>query len=399
MRTRTIALFATGAASVAIAFAACSDTSTNPIPPESMTPSFAKGGGATKVKSISVSPSSATVDKGTTRQLTATANPPSSVPTFAWSSSNNAVATVSASGLVTAIASGSATISASAGGKTGTSAISVPADPPPAGAEVFVGAGDIASCSSNGDELTANVLDGIAGTVFTLGDNAYPNGSATDYSNCYHGSWGRHKARTRPSPGNHEYQTANAAGYFGYFGSAAGTQGQGYYSYNLGDWHIIALNSNTNCTTIGCAAGSAQEQWLRADLAANSKACVLAYWHHPRFNSGAEHGNNTAVAAFWTALYQYGADIVLNGHEHIYERFALQNPSAQADPNGIREFVVGSGGNGHYGFKATPEPNSVARNNTAYGVLKLTLKPGAYDWQFVAAAGSAFTDTGSGTCH
>jgi len=399
MRRRTIVLLAAAAAGTAVTFAACSETTTPPTPPDSLSPSFAKGGAATKVKSISVSPSSATVGKGTTRQLTATANPPGSATTITWSSSNSAVATVSTSGLVTAVAAGSATVSASAGGKVGSSAITVPGDPPPAGTEILVGAGDIASCSSNGDELTANVLDGITGTVFTLGDNAYQSGSSTEYTNCYGSSWGRHKARTRPSPGNHEYLTSGAAGYFGYFGSAAGTAGQGYYSYNLGEWHIIVLNSNSGCSTIGCGAGSPQEQWLRADLAANTKACVLAYWHHPRFNSGLEHGNNTSVGAFWMALYQYGADIVLNGHEHTYERFAPQNPSGQADPNGIREFVVGSGGNGHYSFKTVAEPNSEVRNNTAYGVLKLELSAGSYKWQFVPAAGSSFTDSGSGSCH
>jgi acid phosphatase type 7 len=406
MRIRTVALVAASLGTIALAFAACSETASPPSS-DSLPPSFAKGGSPAKsVKSISVAPSSATVAAGTTVQLTATASPPGSATTFTWSSTNVNVATASSNGLVTAVAAGSATINATAGGKTGSSTITVPAappPPPPPGAEVLVGAGDIASCSSNGDSLTANLLDGISGTVFTLGDNAYPNGSSTDYSNCYENAsrgWGRHKARTRPSPGNHEYLTANASGYFGYFGSNAGTIGQGYYSYDLGDWHIIVLNSNSSCSTISCAAGSAQEQWLRADLAANTKSCTLAYWHHPRFNSGSEHGNNTAVAPFWSALYDFNADVILNGHEHVYERFAPQAPNAASDAQrGIRQFVVGSGGNGHYTFKATPEPNSERRDNTSYGVLKLTLKTGGYDWQFIPAAGSSFTDSGSGTCH
>jgi hypothetical protein len=273
--------------------------------------------------------------------------------------------------------------------------------PPPAGpvTGVLVGAGDIADCLVPTDESTAALLDGISGTVFTLGDNAYPNGSTSDYADCYDSSWGRHKARTRPSPGNHEYNTANASGYFSYFGSAAGTQGQGYYSYNLGDWHNIVLNSNTNCVAISCAAGSAQEQWLRQDLAANTKSCTLAYWHHPRFNSGLEHGNSLAVAPFWDALYEYNAEIVLNGHEHIYERFALQTPNAVADnARGIREFIVGTGGASHYPF-GTTKANSEVRNNTANGVLKLTLRTGGYDWVFVPAGSATFTDSGSGTCH
>jgi Big-like domain-containing protein/calcineurin-like phosphoesterase family protein len=404
MRTRTLVVVATSvvAAGIAFAFAACSDTAGPPVN-DTMAPSLAKGGQPKQVKSISVSPSSATVDVGSTVQLSATASPPGSATSFAWASSNSSVATVSSSGLVTAVGAGTANISASAGGKSGSSAITVPGPPPPPpppGAEILVGAGDIANCSSSGDEATANLLAGISGTVFTLGDNAYPNGSSSDYANCYDPSWGRAKPRTMPSPGNHEYQTANAAGYFAYFGGAAGDPTKGYYSYNLGAWHIIVLNSNSSCTTISCAAGSAQEQWLRADLAANTAACTLAYWHHPRFNSGASHGNNTAVGPFWDALYQFGAEIILNGHEHVYERFGPQRPNATADAvNGIRQFTVGTGGAGLYSFKASPEPNSEARNNTSMGVLKLTLRDGGYDWLFVPVAGSSFTDSGSGTCH
>jgi hypothetical protein len=402
MRTRTVVVAASlVGAGIAFAFAACSDASTSgPGPTDTMSPNLAKGGPPNKVRSISVSPSSATVAAGSTVQLTATANPAGSVTSFTWASSNNAVATVSSTGLVTGVASGTATISASAGGKSGSSSITVPAPPPPPGSEVLVGAGDIAVCGSTGDDATANLLVGISGTVFTLGDNAYPNGSTSDYANCYDGSWGRVKARTMPTPGNHEYQTANAAGYFAYFGSVAGDPTKGYYSYNLGAWHIIVLNSNSQCTTVSCAAGSLQEQWLRADLAANTKSCTLAYWHHPRFNSGLEHGNTLAVAPFWNALYEFGAEIVLNGHEHLYERFAPQTPNAVADPtNGIRQFTVGTGGASLYSFKSTFEPNSERRNNTSMGVLKLTLKDGGYDWEFIPVAGATFTDSGSGSCH
>ena len=357
-------------------------------------PSFAKGG--PKVKAVTVSPASASITVGGTVQLTATISPPSASGTVTWSSSNNAVATVSQSGFVTGVASGKATITASVGTVQGTSSITVStvsAD------VVFVGAGDIASCSSSGDEATAALLDGIPGTVYTLGDNAYDNGTATEYTNCYDPSWGRHKARTQPSPGNHEYNTTNATGYYGYFGAAAGDPSKGYYSFNLGDWHIIVLNSNASCSVISCAAGSPQEQWLRADLAANNKACTLAYWHHPRFNSGASHGNNTAVAPFWDALYQYNADVILNGHEHVYERFAPQTPAAVADAaRGIRQFTVGTGGRSHYTF-GTIQPNSEVRDANTYGVLKLTLHATGYDWQFVPVAGATFTDSGSGTCH
>jgi hypothetical protein len=263
---------------------------------------------------------------------------------------------------------------------------------------VFVGAGDIANCSGEG-ESTAQLLDNIAGTVFTLGDNVYPDGTLTQFTDCYGPTWGRHKNRTRPSPGNHDYHTAGAAGYYTYFGAAASpldnnctSDCKGYYSYNLGAWHIIALNSE-----ITQNAGSAQEQWLRADLAANPNMCTLAYWHKPRFSSG-QHGNNSGSQALWQALYDYGADVVLNGHDHTYERFALQNPSGQADPTrGIREFIAGTGGAGLYPFPNI-QPNSEVRNNTAHGVLKLTLHATSYNWEFIPIAGQTFTDAGSGNC-
>ena len=259
------------------------------------------------------------------------------------------------------------------------------------GDPVFVGAGDIASCSRTQDESTAKLLDNISGTVFTTGDNVYPDGTSSQFNDCYGPTWGRHKNRTKPSPGNHDYHTSGASGYFNYFGSAAGDSSKGYYSYNLGAWHIISLNSE-----IAQSAGSAQEKWLRADLAANPKTCTLAYWHKPRFSSG-QHGNISASQALWQALYDYGADVVLNGHDHTYERFAPQNPNGQADPKGIREFVVGTGGAGLYSFTSN-QPNSQVRNNTTYGVLKLTLHSTSYDWQFIPIAGQNFTDSGSANC-
>jgi hypothetical protein len=259
------------------------------------------------------------------------------------------------------------------------------------GDPVFVGAGDITNCSRSQDEDTAKLLDNISGTVFTLGDNAYPDGTASQFSSCYGPTWGRHKSRTRPSPGNHDYHVNGADGYFDYFGSAAGANRTGYYSYNLGAWHIISLNSE-----ISQSAGSAQEQWLRADLAANPKVCTLAYWHKPRFSSG-QHGNNSGSAALWQALYEFKADVIVNGHDHTYERFAPQNPNAQADSNGIREFVVGTGGAGLYPFPSI-QPNSQVRNNTTYGVLKLTLHASSYDWQFIPIAGQTFTDSGTSNC-
>ena len=373
----------------------CTERPQLPVAPTE--PSLARGGPG--VKTVTVTPSTATIAVGATVQLTAAASPPKAASSFAWSSSNGAVATVSASGLVTGVAAGTAIIRASAGGVTGSSTITVTASPPPSDDPVLVGAGDIASCSSSGDEATAALLDAIPGTVYLLGDNVYDSGTSTEYTNCYAPSWGRHKARTKPTPGNHEYNTLDATGYYGYFGSAAGDPSKGYYSYDLGAWHIIVLNSNSSCSTISCALGSAQDTWLRADLAAHANVCTLAYWHHPRFNSGASHGNNTAVANFWDALYAYGADVVLNGHEHIYERFAPQTPGAVADPvNGIRQFTVGTGGRSHYTI-GTVKANSEVRNGSTYGVLKLTLHATSYDWQFVPLAGATFTDSGTGQCH
>jgi hypothetical protein len=267
--------------------------------------------------------------------------------------------------------------------------------PPPGTTNVLVGAGDIADCGSNGDEATAALLDGIDGVVFTAGDNAYEDGSTVEFTQCYEPSWGRHTPRTRPSPGNHDYHTSGAADYYAYYGALAGDAGKGYYSYDLGDWHIISLNSN-----ISMSAGSAQETWLRADLAATSLSCTLAYWHHPRFSSGTQHGSHSSTEPLWQALYDAGAEVVVSGHEHNYERFAPQQPDGTADPaNGIREFVVGTGGTGHYNDRGTQLPNSELFNGTTFGVLKLTLGPGTYTWNFVPVAGETFTDSGSGSCH
>lgn len=352
--------------------------------------SAARGGGG--VKSVTVSPSSATIQAGATVQLAATTKPASSA-TFVWSSSNSSVAMVSQAGLVTGVAAGAAEIRATTGGKTGRAQVTVTAPPPPPPTGVtLVGAGDIADCNVTQDEATAKLLDGIAGTVFLLGDNAYENGSAADYANCYEPTWGRHKSRTRPVPGNHEYQTSGASGYFGYFGAAAAGSG-GYYSYDLGDWHIVVLNSN-----IARDANSAQIAWLRQDLTASARTCTLAYWHHPRFSSG-EHGNDVSMQPFWDELYAARAELVLVGHDHNYERFAPQTPSGASDPvNGIRQFVVGTGGRSLRGL-GTLKANSELFRSDTHGVLKLTLGTGSYAWAFVPIAGKTFTDSGTGSCH
>jgi hypothetical protein len=265
---------------------------------------------------------------------------------------------------------------------------------PPFAAAVFVGAGDIADCSRPQDEATAQLLDNIPGTVFTVGDNAYPIGSAANFTNCYEPTWGRHKARTRPAVGDNEYDTPGAAGHFNYFGAAAGDPDKGYYSYDLGAWHIIVLNSN--CSQVGgCEPDSPQGQWLQADLAANPSSCILAIHHEPLFSSS---GGDSDLRDFWVPLYEAGADIVLSGHRHNYERFAQQNPDGVADPGrGIRQFVVGTGGASLSSFGSTA-PNSQVRNNNTHGVLKLTLHPTSYDWQFIPIAGQTFTDSGSTSC-
>jgi acid phosphatase type 7 len=272
-----------------------------------------------------------------------------------------------------------------------------------AGDPVIVAAGDIAcdpdSSSFNGgngessrcrQRFTAALLRG-ATAVLPLGDNQYENGDHAKYRKSYAPSWGAHKGITRPVPGNHEYLTSGAKGYFDYFGAVAGERGKGYYSFDLGAWHLIALNSE-----IDADAGSAQERWLRADLAGTRKSCILAYWHKPRFSSGV-HGNDADFDAFWRALYAARADVVLTGHDHDYERFGLQNPDARADPKGIRAFVVGTGGRSLRDF-SSPEPNSQVRNSEAFGVLRMTLHPGSYDWKFVSEKGS-FTDSGKTDCH
>ncbi len=266
---------------------------------------------------------------------------------------------------------------------------------PPAADPVLVGAGDVSYCSRTADSKTATLLDRIAGRVFVAGDLAYPDGSTAQFRDCYGPTWGRWRLRTSPAPGNHEYRTAGASPYFAYFGSRAGTAGKGWYAYDLGTWRVYSLNSN--CSNVGCDADSEQVRWLEADLAANPRACVAAVWHHPRFSSG-EHGNNPAVAELWETLEAAGAELVLNGHDHDYERFAPQSSSGSPDAAGIREFVVGTGGAALRPFGPI-KPNSQARSSSTYGVLKLTLRAGSYDWAFIPIDGQTFTDSGAAGCH
>jgi hypothetical protein len=268
-----------------------------------------------------------------------------------------------------------------------------------AGEIVIATAGDIANCSHDNDEATAQLLDSIApDRVLTLGDNAYSSGTDAQFAGCYHPTWGRHKDKTHPSPGNHDYQTGGATGYFNYFGTAAGDPNKGYYAFDLGAWRFYALNSN--CSAVSCAAGSAQEQWLRSDLAQHRRTCTAAFMHHPRFASGhsSSRRNNPSMAALFQAFYDGSGDLWLVGHNHQYERLTRLDPSGAIDlERGIRLFVVGTGGAALYEFGA-PITGSEVRNNTTHGVLKLTLREEGYDWAFVPIAGSTFTDTGTDLC-
>lgn len=233
--------------------------------------------------------------------------------------------------------------------------------------------------------------------VLTLGDEQYDSGTLPQFMSSYDKTWGTFKSITYPAPGNHEYDSANAAGYFAYFGKRAGDPTKGYYSFNIGSWHVIAINAN--CDSIGgCGQGSPEELWLKADLASHHASCTLAYWHQPRFSSGRHH-SDPAYTAFWQDLYNAHADLVLNGHDHLYERFAPQTPTGVSDPaHGIREIIAGTGGRSHYPFTKI-EPNSEVRNNAAFGIVEVTLHPHGYDWKFVPAAGAAFTDAGHQSCH
>jgi 3',5'-cyclic AMP phosphodiesterase CpdA len=262
---------------------------------------------------------------------------------------------------------------------------------------VIITAGDISSCSNGYDEATARLVDALPGTVLVLGDNVYERGTESEFARCYDPTWGRHRARTFPAVGNHEYGSSGAAPYFRYFGAIAGNPRQGWYSFDLGAWHLIALNSN--CEQVGgCNAGSAQERWLRADLAAHPARCTLAFWHHPRFSSGS-HGAPLTMNAVWRALYEAGADLVFTGHDHDYERFAPATAEGRVDlARGLREFVVGTGGAGLRSF-STALAHSEVRNNNSHGVLRVVLRPDRYEWEFFPVAGRTFTDRGSAPCH
>lgn len=269
-----------------------------------------------------------------------------------------------------------------------------PVPPPFFAPQVFAGAGDIAICGGSGDQAaTGRLLDSIGGRIFTLGDNAYMEGTARQFRECYDPAWGRFKGRTFPTPGNHDYVTAGATGYFDYFGAQAGTPGLGYYSFDHGAWHIISLNSE-----IATGTNSQQYSWLVDDLQASTSNCTLAYWHKPLFTSG-PNGENPHMRAIFRLLYDHGAEIVLNGHDHLYERFAPQDPDGRFDrERGIVQFIVGTGGVPTYPFLAA-RPNSERRISDTHGILKLTLSMNAYQYEFIPVPGKTGTDFGTGICH
>jgi acid phosphatase type 7 len=268
---------------------------------------------------------------------------------------------------------------------------------------ILVGAGDIVGCQDpHGALATAKLIEKIPGTVFAAGDLVYDALTLAQFQSCYGRAWGKFKNRTRPALGNHEYRQRNAAPYFQYWTGRAGEPGKGYYSYELGVWHVVVLN--TNCDAIelgGCGSGSPQDVWLRQDLGEHRDSCIVAYGHHALFSSGIfrSHAVHPELKRLWEDLHAAHADLVLAGHEHSYERFAPQDPEGRADPqHGIREIVVGTGGRSHDPL-GLAGPNSEVRNYDTYGVLKLTLSPQGYTWEFIPEAGRTFRDSGSDVCH
>ena len=284
-------------------------------------------------------------------------------------------------------------VSAARCGSSPISPGSPPVTPPgPTAPAVLVGAGDIGLCGSAAVAATAALIDNVPGIVFTTGDNAYPNGTAADFRNCYAPHWGRHRARTRPVPGNHEYHTPGAADYFAYFEDNAGPPGTGYYMYYAGPWRVFALNSE-----IPIGPGSSQLQWLRSELSRVATPCTMAYWHKPLFTSG-PNGPNREIRELWRLLHEFNVDLIVTGHDHLYERFAPQDADGRADASrGIRQITVGTGGGGLY------TPITSAANTEAigigHGVLQLTLAEGLYQWRFLPIPGNTFIDSGMAQCH
>jgi acid phosphatase type 7 len=258
----------------------------------------------------------------------------------------------------------------------------------------FGGSGDATHCAQ---KRTAALI-GTVDAVLPLGDNQYNSGSLSNYLSVFDKTWGAFKAKSFPVPGNHEYGTTNAGGYFSYFGSRAGPSGKGWYSFNVGTWHLIALNSECDRLGTACASGGAEEQFVRSDLAAHASKCTLAFWHEPRISSGtATVTNAAAMVPIWKDLYNAGADLVLSGHKHFYERFAPLNASAQPLTVGMREIIIGTGGDDHAGTPPKITGSQVLNAHT-FGIAKVTLHASSYDWRFIGEPGSTFSDSGSTAC-
>jgi hypothetical protein len=271
-----------------------------------------------------------------------------------------------------------------------------PPNPPPGGfpptgqTAVLVAVGDIGECGSPGVQQAAALADRIGGDVILAGDLAYYQGSMQDYMRCFDPYWGQFRSRWRPTPGNHEYDTPGAAGYFQYFGEAAGSLGRSFYSFRAGSWLVLMLDSN-----IPTRIGSPQFDFVRSVLLAQRAPCTMAVWHHPLFSSG-PNGPNSFMRDMWALLHAFDADVIVAAHDHLYERFGKQDADGRSDAGGLRQFVVGTGGAHLYDFMRIT-PNSQARLK-AHGVLRLTLEPTRYDWAFIDASGGT-ADLGSDTCH
>jgi len=256
---------------------------------------------------------------------------------------------------------------------------------------VLLAAGDIGVCGSTPAIETGLMLDSLDGTILAVGDLAYRHGTAEEFATCYDPVWGRHKARTRPSPGNHEYESSSAQPYYDYFGGQAGSSGQGFYSFRAGDWLVLSLNSN-----VPVGGSTAQGQWIRSELIANNSRCALAYFHHPLYSSG-PNGDNARLAGLWQMLYEQGVDVIISAHEHLYERYAPMSPDGQRnDTRGIRQFIVGTGGAGLYTVTRVHAQSEVQL--IAHGLLKLTLTAQGYSWEFLQVGGGR-TDSGADVCH
>lgn len=340
---------------------------------------------------LALSPARTTLAEGDTVSLRVSGAAADEVE---WSSSDTTVVRIVGEGVIAAVGVGRARVTVEAGGELARAVVYVEQ-------AVLVGAGDIAVCGYEADEKTAALLDHLSGIVWTAGDNAYPSGSEANFRECYHPTWGRHKERTRPTPGNHEYRTPGAAAYFDYFGDAAGEEGKGWYAYRHGGWLIIALNSNLSELSEDLV--EEQMEWLRRTLREEEALCTVAYFHHPLFSSGS-HGNNEDalddenVRPLFSALYEAGADVALVGHDHHYERFAPMDPAGNLDREaGIRQFLVGTGGGALRGMGIT-HPNSELFYNGVHGLLELVLHPEWYEWEFVAIDGRK-VDSGRDRCH